>query len=123
MSGLDHDAVPRRPAPGTEVAARSRHADSDNGPHRGVVLPLDDLAALEHTPTANRGALQAMTPVRWDGEEIRWERTADLQPYTGALAEWERANGDLDSRTERTAGMAGLAARLPGGLPTQERPR
>lgn len=114
MSGLDHDAVPRRPAPATEVAARSSHADSDNGPHRGVVLPLDDLAALEHTPTADRGALQAMTAVRWDGEEIRWERTADLQPYTGALAEWER---------EQRRDMAGLALGLPGGALEQERER
>lgn len=116
MSGQDHGAGPRHPAPGTEVAARSCYPDSDEGPCRGVVLAVGDLAALDHTPPHDRGSLREMTPVRWDGEEIRWERTADLQPYAEAMAAWERDTGGPGP----TPGLAGLAERL---VPTQERTR
>lgn len=94
-----------RPAPGTIVAARGQSCC-------GVVLAVDDLAALHHTPTSEPARLRDMTPVRWDGEEISWERTADLQPYAQAVRE-----------SEQHRDMAHLAQSLPGGALEQERER
>jgi hypothetical protein len=88
-------------APGTEVGMmrwpyQASHPDCWEKPHKGEVLPIDDLLAWHGVPAdeipeaaARMAAAGEYIPVAWSFGKVYWEPVKSLMPYAEDVAAWE----------------------------------